>query len=260
MRAVNHDSQLLVLVLESLLGSLDVLLVKVGTLGSATEDDEAVLVTLSSGNGSKALLGDTHEVMLSGGGANSINGNAKAAVSAVLEAYGEGEARGQLTVELGFGGTGTNGTYRDAVGKELRRDGVEHLGGNRHALVGKVGKELSRDAETLVDLERVIDIGIIDESLPANSRSGLLEVGAHHDAQVIGELVGELLETGSILMGGGRVVDGAGTDDDEKSVAGSKHNVCGIASALDDSVGGLFGQRNLGGEESRGDQRILTQD
>jgi hypothetical protein len=258
--AVNHDSFFLLLVLEDFLGSLDALLVEVGTLGSTTENNEAVLVTLGSGDSSKTLLGDTHEVVLSGGSANGVNGNTKAAVCTVLEANGERKTRGKLTVELRLGGTGTNSTDGDTVGKELGRDGIEHLGGNWQTLAGQVNEKLAGNTETLVDLEGVVDIGVVDETLPANGCSGLLEVGAHHDAEIVGESVRDLLESGSVFLGGSRVMDGARADNDEKSVALAKNNVGGILTALDNGVCGLLGERDFGGEESGRDQRILSED
>ena len=42
--------------------------------------------------------------------------------------------------------------------------------------MGQVAKQLTGDAETLVDLERAIDVGVVDQTLPANSRAGLLAV------------------------------------------------------------------------------------
>lgn len=76
MRAVNHDGLLLALLDEGLLGLLDVLLVEVWALGSAAKDDEAMLITLSAGDSGQALLGDTHEVVTGGGGADGVDGDA----------------------------------------------------------------------------------------------------------------------------------------------------------------------------------------
>jgi len=199
-------------------------------------------------------------VVLSSSSANSVNGNTKTTVCAVLETNRERQTGSKLTVQLGLGGTGTNGTNGDTVGKELRRNGIEHLGSNRQTLAGQVNEQLTRNAETLVNLEGVVDIGIVDETLPANGCSGLLEVGAHHDAEIVGELVRELLESGSVFLGSGRVVNGAGTDNDEESVALAKDNVGSILTALDNGVCGLLGKRNLGGEKSGRDQRILSED
>lgn len=91
MRAVNHDSLLLLLLLQLLLNSLDVLSIEVGTTGSTTENDEAVWVTSSLSDSSKTLLGDTHEVVLGSSRSNGINGDGQRAISSVLEADWEGE-------------------------------------------------------------------------------------------------------------------------------------------------------------------------
>ena len=143
MRAVDHDGHLLTLLGERLLGRSDVLLIVIGTLGAATQDDEAVLVAGGTGDGGKALLGDTHEVVLGGGGANGIDGDAEVTIGAVLEADGEGKTRGELTVQLGLGGAGANGADGDEVREELGRDRIEHLSGNRNAGVGQIAEHLA---------------------------------------------------------------------------------------------------------------------
>jgi hypothetical protein len=55
-------------------------------------------------------------------------------------------------------------------------------------------------------------------------------------------------------------VNGAGADNDEKSVALAKDNVGSILAALDNGVCGLLGERDLGGEKSGRNQRILSED
>jgi len=184
-RAVNHDGQLLTLLGESLLGSLNAGLVVVGALGTTSKNDETVLVAGGAGNGGKALLGNTHEVMFGSSSTDSVNSDTQAAVGAVLETNRERKARSKLAVKLALSCAGANGTNRDQVGKKLRGDGVEHLGGNGHAGRGEVAKQLSGDTETLVDLESLVDVRVVDEALPADSRPGLLEVGAHDDDKVI---------------------------------------------------------------------------
>lgn len=250
----------MLLVLQGLLGSLDIFLVKVGAVGTATENDKAVLVALCAGNGGEALLGDTHEVVLGGGSTNGVNGNAEIAIGAILEADREGQTRGQLTMKLRLGGAGTNGADGNAVGKELGGDGVEHLTGDGHAVIGQIDKELARDAESLVDLEGVVNVGIVDQTLPTDSGSGLLEVGTHDDAEVAGELLGESLETSGIFVRHERVVDGAGTNYNEQAVAAAQDNVGSVIAALQNSLGGIIGQGNLGGEERRRDEGILSKD
>lgn len=55
--------------------------------------------------------------------------------------------------------------------KELTTDG------HTHSI--DVTQELPSHSQTLVDLERTIDIGVIDETLPPDSRSGLFTVESH---------------------------------------------------------------------------------
>lgn len=92
-------------------------------------------------------------------------------------------------MDLGLGGTRTDSTDGQTIGQELGGDCVEHLAGDGHALVGQVDEELARYAETLVDLEAVVDIGVVDQTLPADCCAGLLEVRAHDDQQLIGVLL-----------------------------------------------------------------------
>lgn len=259
MRAVNHHDLLLALFAQSLSALLDILGVVVGALGSTSQDDEAVLVSGSLCDGSETLLCDTHEVVLGGSRANSINSDTQAAVGAVLEAHGERQTGGKLSVELRLSGTGANGTERDEVGKELRRDGVEHFAGNRHTLAGQVAEELTRNAQTLVDLVTLIEVRVVDQTLPANSGTGLLEVGAHDDAEVVLELIGELLQTATVLNGGIGVVQGARTAHDKKTVILLVNDSLSLATTLLDGLKSDFGSGDLGGEKDGRDQRVVAE-
>jgi hypothetical protein len=259
-RAVDHDGLLLSLLLQSLLGGLDALGIEVGTLGTATENDEAMLVSAGAGDGGQTLLGNTHEVVLGGSSANSVNGDGQASIGTVLETNWERETGSQLTVKLGLGGSGANGTEGDEVGKELWGDGVEHLGGNWHAAAGEVTEELSADAETLVDLEGLIEVWVVDQTLPADGGTWLLEVGAHDDDEVAGESLGELSQLLAVLDGGLWVMEGAWTADDEKTVGSAHDDLNGILATLDDDLLCSFGDGDFGEKQLRWDQRILTKD
>lgn len=259
MRAVNHDSLLLLLLLQLLLNSLDVLSIEVGAAGSTTENDEPVWVTSSLGDSSKTLLGDTHEVVLGGSRSNGINSDGQRAISSVLEADWEGKTRGELAVKLGLGGAGSNGTEGDEVSKELWGDGVQHLRGNWHADRGEVAEELAGNAKTLVDLVRLIDIWIVDQTLPSDGCAWLLEVGAHDNAEVAGELLGEGLQARAVLERGGWIVDGAWADDDQEAVVLAHDNLDGILATLDDGLESRLGDWDLGEEKLWWDQWILTE-
>jgi hypothetical protein len=259
-RAVDHHDGALALGLEGLAGGSNAVLVEVGALGTAAQDDEAVGVASSLGNSGETLLGHTHEVVLSSGGANGVDSDSEATVGTVLEAHGERETGSKLTVELGLGGASANGSKGDEVCEELGRDSVEHLGGNGHALAGEVAVELAGDTETLVDLVRLIDIRVVDQALPANSCARLFKVGAHDDAEVALELLGELDEARAVLDGGLGVVHRAGTADDEKTVIALLDDLNGLFAALEDGRDGVCGSGDLRCEELGLDERVLTED
>lgn len=92
MGAVHHHNFCQSLLLQRLARLLDALLVEVRAGRAAAQDHEAVRVASSPRDGGKALLRDTHEVVLGGGSADGIDGDAERAVRAVLEAHWEGQA------------------------------------------------------------------------------------------------------------------------------------------------------------------------
>ena len=259
-RAVNHHDLRQVLLPQCFPGSLDALLVKVCTLASTAEDNEAVLITSCPGDGSQTLLCHTHEMMLGSGSTDSIDGDGQASIGTVLEANGEGETRGQLTMQLRFGGTSTNGTERNQIGEELWGDCVEHLGCDWHALGGQVAVELARDTQALVDLVALVDVGVVDETLPANGRPWLLEVGTHDDEKLSAQLLGESLETVTVLEGGLRVVDGAWADHDEETVVLLGDDLDAFFAAAKHRLLGGLCDGDLGGQELGRDQRVVAED
>ena len=239
--AVDHKDLALLLSAQSLAGNADVLTVVVGAPVATAQDDEAVLVSGGLGDGGQALLGDTEEAVGVRSGSDGVDGDGQVAVGAVLVANGEGQAGGQLAVKLGLGGAGTDGTEGDQVGEVLGGDGVEHLAGDGEAGAGQVDVQLARHAQTLVDVVGLVDVGVVDQTLPADGGTGLLEVGTHDDAQVLGQLVGDLLQATSVLESSVGVVDGAGADHDQQTVIALLDNLDGLIATPANGLNGAVG-------------------
>lgn len=227
-RAVHHDHLALFLGTQSLTSRLDVGPVVVGALATPAQDDEAVLVTRGLGDSGQTLLGDTQETVRVSRGANGVNGHRQVAVGAVLVSNGKTQTGGQLPMQLRLGGTGTNGTERDEVGQVLGRNGVQHLTGNGHAGAGQVGVEPTRDTQALVDVVGFVKVRVVDQALPSDRGAGLLEVGTHDDTEVGRQLLGELLQASSVFHSGGRVMNGAGSNDHEQTVIALLNNLDGL--------------------------------
>lgn len=242
-----------------------------------------MLVSARAGDGGEPLLRHTHEVVFCRCSADSVNGDGEGAVGSVFEADGEGEAGGKLAMELGFGRAGTDGSQRDEIGEELRGYGVQHLAGDGHAGGCQVDEQLPRHPKAFVDLESFVNVGVVDQALPADRCARLLEVGPHDDTQVSGQLVGQLAQAGRIFNGGGRVMDGARAADDEQPVGLLAYDLDGFAAAGEDRMQGIRGlgryilseeglreveQRgervtdgwDLGLKELRGDERVVAED
>ena len=86
---------------------------------AATQDDVTIPVALGFDDGDLAVLMDAEEVVRPLGGKDGVDGDADAAIGAVLEADGGGEAGSQFPVDLAFGGAGADGSPTDQVADVL---------------------------------------------------------------------------------------------------------------------------------------------
>ncbi len=68
-------------------------------------------------------------------------------------------------------------------------------------------------------LEIVVNIGVVDQALLADAGSGLLEVSAHNDKQVIPMLLFLFKQKIAILERSYRVMDRTGSDDNEEALS-----------------------------------------
>lgn len=245
MGAVDHEDFTFPLGAKQLTGGLDGLSVKVGATSSTTEDDIAILVTLGSCDGVQALLGGTHEVVAGAHGLERVDGRTDRSIGGILESNREGQTGSQLTVQLALGGTSTNSANTDQISGVLRGDGVQHLARNRDTQVSDVAQQLAGNADSLVDVVRVIDVRVVDQSLPANSGTGLLEVSPHHNAELITELSGQITQECGVFDGGFGVMDTARADDNEHPVRFAANDLTSFDTAVQDSKEGVCGQADF---------------
>ena len=137
----------------------------------------------------------------------------------------------------------------------LRNLRIEELRGGRQPEVVQVEQQLPRQAETFVDVKALVQIGIVDEALPADRRARLLEVRAHDDHEVTGEAVGEGLQPSAVLERGLGVVYRARACDEGQPRIASRDDVRDRLTRLEDEVRRLLGDRNLLEQDRRRDER-----
>jgi hypothetical protein len=176
-------------------------------------------------------------------GAHRVDRDPHRAVGAVLEADRAGEARGQFAVPLALGRARADRAPADQVGDVLRTDQVEELGAGGQAHPVDLEQQLARQVEPLVDLEALVEVRVVDQPLPADRGTRLLEVDPHHDQQVVARRVRARHEAARVGDRGVGVVHRARADDDQQPVVGARQDVVDRASRAGDRVGGLRGDR-----------------
>ena len=138
---------------------------------------------------------------------------------------------------LAFGGTRADSAPGDQVSVVLGADQVEVLGACRQAHVRQVQQQLPGEVQALVDLERIVEVRVVDQSLPANRGPRFLEVDTHHHEDVFGKLVRDSPEPRAIVPGGCRVVNGTGTDDYQQAVVLTGEDAVNGLACIGDSFG-----------------------
>ena len=135
-------------------------------------------------------------------------------------------------------------------------DRIEELGAGGDAEVGEFEEEFPGDAEAAVDVEGIVEVGGVDESLPSDGGAGFLEIDPHDDEEVIAVAVRGGLQEFAVFDGGLGVVNGAGADHDEEAVVLSEEDVLGSLPGPGDEIGGGIGDGEVVGEDRRRDERI----
>ena len=67
-------------------------------------------------------------------------------------------------------------------------------------------------------MEAAVQVRIIDQAFPADGSARFFEIDSHDDLKVIGKMTTQFSKFLRIFFGSGRIMDGAGSDDDKKAV------------------------------------------
>ena len=119
---------------------------------------------------------------------------------------------------LAFGGAGANGGPGYQVGKVLRHDGIQELGGRIEAGFGDFHEQPPGAVQAVLNLVGIVEVGVVNQALPAHGSAGFFEIDPHDYQHPVAELLDEGLEAGGVVQCGGVVVDGTGADDDGETV------------------------------------------
>ena len=90
---------------------------------------------------------------------------------------------------LGFGGARADGRPSDEVRDVLGDDRVEKFCCGRQPQIGDVQQKAAGQFKARLDVLGIVQMRVVDQSLPADGGAGFFKVDAHDDFHAVGELV-----------------------------------------------------------------------
>mmetsp|Transcript_30719 Transcript_30719/g.60489 ORF Transcript_30719/g.60489 Transcript_30719/m.60489 type:complete len:306 (+) Transcript_30719:1179-2096(+) len=185
---------------------------------SSPENDVHVGVSHCMDNCGNALLGDTEKSLLCACRPAGIDGDLDVPVCAVLEPNRHRQTGCQFSMELTLRCACADCAPCDEVSDVLGHECVKKLAGHRDTNLVNISQKFPSDAQTLVDLECLVKVGVVDQALPADCCAGFLEVHAHQHEDIVSSPVGLRLQTPRVVKSRVRIMNGAGADDEGQLV------------------------------------------
>lgn len=132
----------------------------------------------------QTFFSNTQEHMSVSCGTASVHCDSDASIGRVFEAGRHRQRRCELPVNLRFSCTSADCAPRHQVGSILRSNRIQKFTASRETKFRNLNEKSASETQPLVNSETPVQIRIIDETLPANSCPGLLEVDTHYDEEV----------------------------------------------------------------------------
>ncbi|WTW15052.1 hypothetical protein OHU89_04725 [Streptomyces sp. NBC_00019] len=206
------------------------------------------------------LVVDAEEDVVAGRGPATVDRHRHIPVRRVLEPDGHRQTRGELTVHLALRRARADGTPCHRVGDVLRAGRLQELTPHRQSRVEHVEQDLTGHAQPQLHVMGAVQVRVVDQALPTDGRTRLLEAHAHHHAQVVTERGDRCRQSVCVVPGCGRVVHRARADDQEEPIVlTGQHRVDGAATALHQGCAGRT-QWKLAAEGGRGDEGLEAGD
>src|SRR5258708_1443344 len=146
---------------------------------SSAQDEVTIRISGGLKNSGMSLLGQRSKPVRMSGGLDGINCDLKITVRAIFETDRHGQAACELAMDLAFGGARSDRAPAYKVGVVLSENRVEKLGADRQFQRSDVAQQATGESKARVDVERSIEMRIVDQSLPADDRARLFEVDSH---------------------------------------------------------------------------------
>ena len=187
------------------------------------------------------------EVMRGSTGDHRIDRDLQTSFRTVLETDRHGKAARHLTMGLTLGGPGSDSSPTQQVGEVLGSDGIQQFGRAGYAFSIDVEQNGSGQLHPLGNVAGAVQVGVIDQAFPSHCRPGLFKVGAHDDKEFVSDGFCNRSQPVGILIGRGRVMDRAGSDnDDEALCVASVQDIADGLPGLKHDLADRFSNRQTG--------------
>ncbi|CSR89709.1 Uncharacterised protein [Shigella sonnei] len=110
-------------------------------------------------------------------------------------------------MHLRFRGTCTNCAPAHQVSEILRSDHIEKLTRRWQTAVVNIKQQFTGYTQTVVDLEAVIHMRIVNQPFPAHRGTRLFKIDAHYDFQLIFQLFTQRQQASGILFSRDRIMN-----------------------------------------------------
>ena len=127
-------------------------------------------------------------------------------------------------MDLALGCPGSDGSPTHQIGNVLRRNHVEILDPGRHPQRTQFEQEFSSDPQAGINLEASVEMGVVDQALPANGCTRLLEINTHDNQKIRGQTIPFIFQLPGILESGLGIVYRAGPHDDQEAIVRTMQN------------------------------------
>ena len=141
----------------------------------------------------------------------------------------------------------------------MGRDGIEHFTSDRDADLREIQEQLACNAQTSVDFVRAVEIGVIDQTFPADRRAWLFKVCTHYDDKaVFPALLVCLVQAARVLFRLVNVVDRAWANNDQQTIVFATNHTCSLIAATGDRRLRLFAHRQFMHQQGWRHERLVA--
>ncbi|MNL54929.1 hypothetical protein D3C87_1783000 [compost metagenome] len=110
-------------------------------------------------------------------------------------------------MHLRFSGTSADRAPTHQICQILRSDHVEEFARRRQTGIVNIQQQLTGQTKTVVDLEAVIHLRIVDQSFPAHGGTRLFKINPHHHFQLAAQFLTQRQQATGILFRRFGIVD-----------------------------------------------------